>query len=73
MQVQRIGGGSSTNFYYKHLVDAVYKIARDEGPRALFNGCFARILFHVPNVAITMSLVEILKPKFYAAISDTKF
>lgn len=61
MQVQRagsIGGGDKGSFHYKNLVDAVYKIGREEGPRALFNGSFARILFQVPNVAISMSLVE---------------
>ena len=45
------------------MLDGVYKIGRDEGVRALFNGSFARILFHVPNVAITMSIVELVKPK----------
>jgi len=45
------------------LIDGVYKIGRDEGVKALFNGSFARILFHVPNVAITMSIVELVKPK----------
>ncbi|CDW72794.1 mitochondrial carrier [Stylonychia lemnae] len=66
LQVQRagkIGGGVKNEFYYKHLVDGVYKIGRDEGMRSLFNGSFARILFHVPNVAITMSIVELVKPK----------
>jgi hypothetical protein len=50
------------------MLDGVYKIARDEGALALFSGSLARILFHVPNVAISMSLVEILKPKIEAAI-----
>jgi Mitochondrial carrier protein len=45
------------------MLDGVYKIARDEGALALFSGSFARILFHVPNVAITMSLVEVIKPR----------
>jgi hypothetical protein len=69
MQVQRIGGASSTTFYYHHLLDAVFKIARDEGPTALLRGATARIMFHVPNVAITMSLVELLRPKIYGMIS----
>ncbi len=66
LQVQRAGkqgGGSQSDFYYKHMLDGVYKIGRDEGVRALFNGSLARIMFHVPNVAITMSLVESLKPR----------
>ena len=56
------GGGPQSEQHYKHMIDGIYKIARDEGAMALFSGSLARILFHVPNVAITMSLVEILKP-----------
>jgi hypothetical protein len=67
MQVMRAGkaggGAPQSEQYYKHMLDGVYKIARDEGARALFHGSFARILFHVPNVAISMSLVEYFKPK----------
>jgi len=48
------------------MLDGVFKIARDEGARALFHGSLARILFHVPNVAISMSLVEVFKPKIQA-------
>jgi hypothetical protein len=44
------------------MLDGVIKIGREEGLRALFHGSLARILFHVPNVAISMSLVEVLKP-----------
>ena len=61
LQVQRAGlagGGSVNDFYYKHLVDAVYKIGREEGVRSLFNGSFARILYHVPNTAISMGVLE---------------
>lgn len=66
MQVMRAGhtGGGvlQSQQYYRHMLDGVYKIARDEGALALFSGSFARILFHVPNVAISISLVEVLKP-----------
>ena len=64
LQVQRAGGTSTQNdFYYKNLVDAVYKIGREEGATALFNGSFARILYHVPMVAISMGILEQVKPK----------
>jgi Mitochondrial carrier protein len=63
MRAGKTGGGSTqSEQYYKHMLDGVWKIARDEGPLALFNGSLARILFHVPNVAISMAVVEILKP-----------
>ena len=61
LQVQRAGkskGGDASEFYYKHMVDAIYKIGRDEGARSLFNGSFARILYHVPHVAISMGILE---------------
>lgn len=66
MQVQRAGkkgGGNVEDFYYKHLVDGVYKIYRDEGFRALYNGSFARMLYHIPNLAISMSVLEVMKPR----------
>ena len=66
MQVQRagkVGGGEVSSFYYKHMLHGVYRIALDEGPLALFAGSFARCLFHVPMVAISMSIVEVIRPK----------
>jgi len=45
------------------MLHGVYRIAMDEGPLALFSGSFARCLFHVPMVAISMSIVEVVKPK----------
>jgi Mitochondrial carrier protein len=67
MQVMRAGhtggGAPQSEQYYRHMLDGVYKIARDEGGLALFSGSLARIMFHVPNVAITMSLVEVIKPR----------
>ena len=66
LQVQRAGqtgGGESNQFYYKHMMHAVYRIGIEEGPLALFSGAFARCLFHVPMVAISMSVVEVAKPR----------
>ncbi len=66
MQVQRagkVGGGDRSTFYYKHMFDGIYKIARDEGFFALYNGTFARVLYHMPTVAISMGLIEILRPR----------
>ena len=75
MQVQRAGkagGGCKSDFYYKHIFDGIYKISIDEGPKALFNGCFARILYHMPNVALTMSALEVLKPKVQKFLDSAK-
>lgn len=66
MQVLRAGksggGSKQSDQYYRNMLHGVYRIASDEGPRALFSGSFARILFHVPNVAISMAIMEFLKP-----------
>ena len=45
------------------MMHAVYRIGIEEGPLALFSGAFARCLFHVPMVAISMSVVEVAKPR----------
>jgi len=66
MQVQRAGkegGGDVTQFYYKNMFHGVYRISKEEGVLALFNGSLARIMFHIPMVAISMSLLEYVKPK----------
>ncbi len=69
MQVMRAGKiGGGTEAHYKHMLDGVYKIGRDEGIKALFHGSLARILFHMPNVAITMSCVEAFKPHIQRAL-----
>ena len=52
MQVMRAGktggGAAQSEQYYRHMLDGVWKIARDEGPKALFSGSLARVIFHVP-------------------------
>ena len=67
------GGGDASNFYYKHMLHGVYRIAADEGPLALFSGSFARCLFHVPMVAISMGIVEMVKPKAATYIESSLY
>ena len=50
------------------MLHGVYRIGVEEGPFALFSGSFARCLFHVPMVAISMSIVEVVKPRATTAI-----
>ena len=68
LQVQRAGNNLKddvkvNDFYYKNLLDALYKIGKNEGVLSLLNGSFARIIYHVPMVAISMSILELVKPK----------
>ena len=53
------------------MLDGVWKIARDEGPKALFSGSLARVIFHVPAVAIAMSIVEKVKPHIRHKLQGT--
>ena len=67
LQVQRAGANLKTDaktndFYYKNLLDAIHKIVKNEGVKSLFNGSLARIVYHVPMVAISMSILEHIKP-----------
>jgi len=45
------------------MLHALWCISKDEGIMALFRGTIARMMFHIPMMAISMSVVEYLKPK----------
>ena len=56
--VQQAGG-----VQYSSFLDAMQKTFRGEGGgtagvRALYRGALARVMFHVPNTAISMALFE---------------
>jgi Mitochondrial carrier protein len=73
MRAGLVGGGATqSEQYYKNMLDGVYKIARDEGVLALYRGSLARILYHMPNVAICMTCVETLKPHIQRAIEGSE-
>ena len=44
------------------MLHGVWRIGRDEGVLALFRGTIARAMFHIPMTAISMSVIEQLKP-----------
>ena len=54
------------------MLHAVYRIGLEEGPLALFSGAFTRCLFHVPMVAISMSIVEVAKPRVVASLEGSE-
>jgi len=49
---------------YRNSLHAIATIAREEGARALFRGAGARMAFHAPSTAITMTLFEQCKGLF---------
>lgn len=65
MQVMRSAKatGQESHFNYRNMLHGVWEIATHEGVRALFRGALARVMFHTPNTAIVMSLMEYLRPK----------
>lgn len=79
LQVQRgataaatTGGanGGSLGFQYRNLPHALVSIARSEGGAALFRGALARVAFHAPSTAITMTLFERCKGAAAAWLGD---
>ncbi|CEM08951.1 unnamed protein product [Vitrella brassicaformis CCMP3155] len=65
LQVQRTAKrsqtGMSTPFQYRGFWQGLRGVFEVEGVRGLFRGSVARILFHAPNYALTITLMEKLK------------
>ena len=66
LQVQRpptqYGDKAINKFYYKNVIHGIYRLAREEGVLALFNGSMARAIYHVPNVAMSLYIIEFVRP-----------
>jgi hypothetical protein len=72
LQVQRAdggggggGGGARPPTFYRGTLHAIGTIVREEGALALFRGAGARMAYHAPVTAITMTLFE----QFRAALT----
>jgi hypothetical protein len=61
LQVQ---GSNPVLFDYDGPLDALRKILRREGPRALFDGVLARVIWLTPRLSIAVPSYELLKLKF---------
>lgn len=74
LQVQRSararGDASESPFNYRHTAHALKVIAQKEGVRGLFRGSTARVLFHTPATAVTVSLVEQFKKIYLSLLSS---
>lgn len=72
MQVVRStrASGGTPHFQYRNMLHGIFSIAAQEGPAALFKGALARVLFHTPNTAVVMSLLEVLRPKVSHLLSS---
>lgn len=60
LQVQRASGGAgdAVPFQYRNMWHGLQLIVAEEGWRALLRGAGARIAYHAPATAITMTLFE---------------
>lgn len=59
LQVQRGDAGSGgVGFRYSGMIDGLRSIIANEGPRGLFKGSGARVLFHASFTMVNMSLFE---------------
>jgi hypothetical protein len=67
MQVQRGGGEKQT---YKNLLHGLYYIGQNEGISAFGRGAIARAMYHTPVVAISMGLIEQIKPVLRKLLDD---
>jgi len=63
MQVQRANESfRSDKAVYKNLIQGLSLISQTEGMPGLFKGSLARVLYHSPTTAISMSILEAMKP-----------
>jgi len=60
----------ATRFFYKSGIEALYRIPMNEGFLSLYKGLFVRVLYNVPNVAIAMSVLELVKPSVSHMLSN---
>jgi hypothetical protein len=63
MQVQRANESfRSDKAVYRNLLQGLSLISQTEGMTGLFKGSLARVLYHSPTTAISMSILEAMKP-----------
>uniref|UniRef100_M4BDY7 Uncharacterized protein n=1 Tax=Hyaloperonospora arabidopsidis (strain Emoy2) TaxID=559515 RepID=M4BDY7_HYAAE len=70
LQVQRAYTTDAAPAAYRGIVDGLTQVIRTEGVPALYKGAGARIAFHAPSTAITMSLFESCRRVFAALIDE---
>ena len=85
LQVQRSGGCTSAGadafavstsaattpaFHYRGLVDALVTIVRTEGWTALLKGAGARVAFHAPSTAITLTTFERCRAAYASLLAE---
>jgi hypothetical protein len=71
MQVQRASESyRSDKAVYRNLTQGLVLIAQTEGLAGLYKGSIARALYHTPTTAISMSILEFMKPFIRKAFKE---
>ncbi|CAI5720694.1 unnamed protein product [Hyaloperonospora brassicae] len=70
LQVQRAYATKAAPAAYRGIVDGLTQVIRTEGVLALYKGSGARVAFHAPSTAITMSLFESCRRVFATLIGE---
>ncbi|KAF4129286.1 Mitochondrial carrier protein [Phytophthora infestans] len=70
LQVQRAYASQGTPAAYRGIIDGLTQVIRQEGVFALYKGAGARVAFHAPSTAITMSLFESCRRVFASLLDD---
>ncbi|CAI5741874.1 unnamed protein product [Peronospora destructor] len=68
LQVQPAYATEATPAAYHGIIDGLTQVIRTEGVLALYKGAGARVAFHAPSTAITMSLFESCRQVFASLI-----
>ncbi|CAH0482038.1 unnamed protein product [Peronospora belbahrii] len=69
LQVQRVYTIEEAPTAYHGIVDGLTRVIRTEGVLALYKGAGARVAFHAPSTAITMSLFESCRQVFASLLN----
>jgi hypothetical protein len=71
MQVQRASGDyTSDKAVYRNMLQGLFVITKNEGIKGLYRGSVARALYNTPTGAISMTLLEVMKPIVRKAIEE---
>lgn len=62
MQVQRVEISGTPRNVYRNIFQGMFYIYKNYGLFELYRGSLARAIFHTPNGALTMTLLEAVKP-----------
>jgi hypothetical protein len=71
MQVHRAQTGQTIHSeIYRHIFHGLYIVGKSEGIRGLYRGSLARVLYHTPTGALSLTFLEMMKPVVRKILGD---